>query len=132
MTPARHELGGGWFLVTDLPIEPPDPRAHTLHLAGPAGMIVYVPFESFEEAFRELGIRRRRRIFRAKPGPAAALWPKVVPTIQRFDHDPTQHEVAVALGVEDSVLARAHKGIPWRGLVRFARSQIRHDRLPPK
>jgi hypothetical protein len=117
----RTDLGKGWFLVTDLPIPPPDPRADTLHLEGPAGMIVYVPFESFEEAFHKLGIRRRRRKFRAKPGPAPKLWPRVVPTIRGFDHDPTQHEVANVLDVDDSALARAHKGIPWRGLVRFAR-----------
>ena len=144
----RTALGDGWYLVTaDLLLDaPPDPegltaagrrawRAHDraiaahfanpdaqlVRLEGPDGMVVLFPIEGREAAFATLGIKRKARRPRARPGPkpGETRLPlrKVAAKVWRLHgkHGPTQEQVATALGVDPSTVRRAlPDGTQWR------------------
>ncbi len=125
----RTDLGDGWYLVSDPAdvLDEDSPESTLIRLEGPGGVVVRFPFDQRYEALPAIGVRRKRRKLRRKPGPDPTEWHKrLAPTIAELYRSqrrvPSQRKVAEALHVSERTLARwlaelNGSGLSWSALV---------------
>lgn len=126
----RTPLGEGWYLVSDPAdlLDEDNPEATLIRLEGPGATDARFPFDRRYEAMAALGIRRKRRWPRRRPGPDPTDWHRrLAPTIEALYRQrrraPLQREVAAELHVDERTLATwlrelREAGLPWRVMVR--------------